>query len=229
MANVRPSSTVGDIRGKLGQEVYARNSAGLYVRSLGSWVQPDTQRQVDARAAITALSQAWSGTLTEANRNSWRSYARRWPMPNTWGDLILTTGYNYFVRCNAYRYRQNTSIDFQAAPNAGPLSPPVVTFTTDPGNDQLTVIVPPVNYAPPSHPLRLWLFVGLQQTQGVHFYAGPWRYVAENLWSGAWASDPWTVASPWTLDIDKRLWLYVAAQDSVNGQLSRQYYAQTDT
>lgn len=229
MANVRPSSTISDIRGKIGAEVYSRNSSGLYVRSIGSWVQPDTQRQLDARDAIKFVSKAWSATLSEAQRASWRQYARQWPMPNKLGDLVVTSGQPYFVRCNVHSYRALTTIPYLSAPPAGPLSPPIVTFTTDPGADQLTIVLNPTNYNPPLHGLTLWLFVGKPVNVGVNFYNAPWRYVGTNTWNVNWASDPWTVGTPWTIDIDQRLWLYVVAQHTSGGQLSRPYHARMDT
>jgi len=229
MANIRPSSTISDIRGKIGSEVYARNSAGLYVRSVGSWVQPDSQRQLDARAAITLVSQAWSGTLTEQQRSTWRQYARAWPMPNKLGDPVVTSGQPYFTRCNAYPARAHSTLPYLSAPPAGPLAPPMVTFTTDPGSDQLTVTLHPTNYDPPTRPLTLWLFVGQPVTVGTSFYRHPWRYAGTNTYNAGWASTPWTVATPWSIDIDQRLWIYVVAQDTAGGQLSRPFYTRMNT
>lgn len=220
MASLLTSSIVADVRGKVGSEVYERNGAGNYVRTLGSWVQPDTQRQLDQRAAITALSQAWSGTLTEVQRASWKMYARQHPRVNKWGVRSNCSGYNRFVRANSYRYRQNSSIDYLVAPEGPPLHPPIFTFTADAGADTLTVGLPPGTYTPPWAGLRLWVFAGRGVGSGVSYYRAPWRYVGLNTYNGAWTSDPWTENLPWAIDVGDKVFAYLVAQHAVQGNLS---------
>lgn len=214
---------MADIRGKVGSEVYERNGAGNYVRALGTWVQPDTQRQLDQRAAITALSQAWSGTLTEAERATWRKYAKQHPRTNTWGERRNSSGYNRFVRANSYRYRQNSSIDFLSAPSRPPLHPPIFTFSAEAAGDTVTVALPPGTYTPPWAGLRLWLFVGPGVSAGVAYFRAPWRYVGLNTYNGAWTSDPWTENLPWAIDAGDKVFAYLVAQHAVQGHLSSRY------
>lgn len=228
MASLVTSSVVADIRGKVGSEVYARNGSGLYVRSLGSWVQPDTQRQLDCRAAIAALSAYWSSTLTEQQRADWQSYAHRHPRPNRWGEHIQTSGYLSFIATNAYRYRALTQISWPNAPNKPPLHPPKFTFTANVAADTITVALPPDTYDPPPAMLNLWLFAGEPKSKGRNYFNGPWRFVGANLNTPPWTSDPWTVASPWTIDANKRMWCYLVAQDWISGALSQPARAQHD-
>lgn len=179
MANIRAGSLVVDIRGRVGTEIYSRNSAGPIVRSAGSWVQPDTQRQLDARAVITALSQAWSGTLSDAQRKTWRTYGRQWPRPNKFGEVTITNGYLAFIRCNALHYRQYTALGFLVAPPAGPIHPPTFTFDVDAG-EAGSLTLPPTNYLTPRADLRLFLHGGQQVNPGVDYFSGPWRYIGVN-------------------------------------------------
>lgn len=229
MANLLTSSIVADIRGKVGSEVYERNAAGNYVRTLGAWVQKDTQRQLDQRAAITALSQAWSAALTEAQRASWRLYARRHARKNTWGERTNTSGYNRFVRVNSYRYRQNSSIDFLLAPDAPPLHPPRFTFTAEAAGDTMTVVLPPAAYTPPFNGLRLWLFAGPGVSAGVGYFSSPWRYVGFNTYNGAWTGDPWTEGLPWAIDPGDQVFAYMVAQHATGGQMSSRYQVSHQT
>lgn len=127
MALILPGAIIAEIRGKLGENVYLRTQGGMTVRTVGTWLQPDTQRQLDARAVITALSQAWSGTLTNDQRAAWRSYAHQHPRNNRWGVPTLTNGYTRFVRTNTYQYRDSQSIAYPNPPDQPPIHPPAWT------------------------------------------------------------------------------------------------------
>ena len=129
MGIARLGSIVADIRGKVGDEIYSRGPGGITVRSPGTWTQPDTDDQLAARAVITALSQAWSATLTNAQRSAWRQYARTHPRPNRWGIPNNTSGYNRFIRINAYEYRRTQALAYTTPPIAADLHPPVHTLT----------------------------------------------------------------------------------------------------
>lgn len=220
MASILPSSLINDIRGGVGSEVYSRNASGLYVRTKGTWVQPDTQRQLDVRAAITALSQAWSATLSEAQRATWRTYALAYPRKNRFGRPNCTKPFNRFVRLGTYRYRHDQSIPFTSAPPAPPLHRPTFTFTADADADTITIALPPTNYPTPFANLRLYVFIGQPTTPGVSYFSTPWRYAHQNLYNGSWATDPWTFASPWPIAIGQRVWAYMLAQHDTEGQLS---------
>ena len=225
MATIRPGNIVADIRGKLGDTVYSRNSAGPFVRERIDPVQPDTQLQLDQRALLTALSQAWSGTLTEAQRATWRQYASTWPRPNRWGQPTGNSGQNHFVRANAYIYRVNQTIPFTSAPPEGPLPRPQFTFTADGTADTITIALPPATYPVPWNGLRLYAFSGMPTSQGRNYFSTPWRYAATNLYTASWATDPWTFANPWPSDVGQRAWMYLVAQDNVGGNLSTRYQA----
>ena len=229
MATLRTGSVVADIRGKVGNEVYSRNHYGAFVRSVAEWIQPNTQRQLDARDVMIFVGPAWSSTLTEQQRNDWRSYAQQHPRPNRWGEYIQTSGYNNFVRTNSYRYRDAQAIDFPDAPTSPPLHPPTFTFTADVLADTITITLPPANYDPPWAQLRLFLFAGKPVSQGRNFFNAPWRYAASNLFNATWTTDPWTLASPWPIDAGKRMWCYLVAQHATEGQLSNPARAQHDT
>ena len=104
MALINLGSIVADIRGSVGDETYSRNQGGAYVRARSGPSAPPNANQLNITASMTALSQAWSGTLTEANRNTWHEYAEQFPRPNRWGKRVLSNGYTRFVSINFPRY-----------------------------------------------------------------------------------------------------------------------------
>jgi len=126
VALVKTGSLVSDISGKIGDDVYARNRGGLAVRTLGSWIQPDTPGQVSSRAAMSAISKAWSSFLTPGQRSAWWTYAATHPTPNRWGSRSITNGYAAYIRHNIRRFIDTDSLDFPDAPSSPPLHRPVV-------------------------------------------------------------------------------------------------------
>jgi hypothetical protein len=128
MAIIKCGALVADIRGKVGTNVFSRNQGGAIVRDLGSWVQPDNEAQQACRDTIEALSKAWSSTLTESERQSWRSYAATNPRPNRWGTAGMTNGYCAFIRHNFQWGVPDPEPTFLKAPTSGPIHPPVITI-----------------------------------------------------------------------------------------------------
>ncbi len=129
MAILQPGALAAEVRGKLGDTVYLRTIGGPAVRSLGTWIQPDTPLQEECRAAIRALSKAWSDTLEDVHRAAWHAYAQTNPRPNRWGQLTNTSGYLCFVRHNAHSYRDTEALQFPFAPSAPAIHPPSLEIT----------------------------------------------------------------------------------------------------
>ena len=225
MATIILGNIVTDARGKVGDVVYSRNNAGPFIRQRVDPVQPDSQLQLDQRALMTAISHAWSATLTETQRATWRKYGNQWPRPNRWGNLTGNSGQNHFVRANAYIYRVNQTIPFTSAPPGPPLQRPAFTFTADGTADTITIALPPTTFPVPFTGLRLYAFAGEPTSQGVNYFSTPWRYAATNLYNGSWATTPWTFANPWPSDVGQRAWAYLVAQDDAGGNLSTRHQA----
>lgn len=99
MANITPSSLVGEARGKLGNQIYSRNRGGAYVKAYASPVQPDTIPQLDRRADLQSAVSNWQG-LSESVRNDWLLYAEELNRKNNYFGSRKRTAYNIFIeRC----------------------------------------------------------------------------------------------------------------------------------
>ena len=129
MANVRLGSLVVDISGSVGDETFARNQGGIYVRERVSPAQPASAERDARQAAITAISQAWSGTLTETQRSTWRTYSFRHPLPDRFGRPKTPSGICHFIKCNVQRYRDETAITATSAPALPPPAMPTFLCT----------------------------------------------------------------------------------------------------
>jgi len=85
--------------GKIGGHVAARNSAGAYLRTKVTPVNPRTVDQVAARARLGANAKAW-GEITQAERDSWNQNSVDFNSKNIFGDKIKLSGINVFSRLN---------------------------------------------------------------------------------------------------------------------------------
>lgn len=206
MATIRTGSIVSDIRGSVGSETYSRNPGGLYVKARSTPTQPASSHRDLTQLALTTITQAWSGTLTEAQRAGWRQYAKRWPIPNRLGQMIHVTGLNHFVRCNFYEFLSHTSVRNLNAPPSGPAHIPTFTFTANGTSNQVTIALPMTNYSPPPTEQRLYLFLGEGINSGRTYYSSPWRWSGYNWWSGSyWVNSPWTVSTPWPISAGNKI------------------------
>jgi hypothetical protein len=97
MALIKPIH--GEMSGKIGGNVYARNKGGTYVRAWADPVQPGTARQLQVRQKMANAVLAYS-LIDAAKRAAWELYAANTPMVNRLGDTIYLTGQQHFCRSN---------------------------------------------------------------------------------------------------------------------------------
>lgn len=227
MAVIKTGSIVADIRGSVGDDTYARNQGGLYIRARSSPTGEPTEDQLACQAAVTALSQYWSATLTDQQRADWRTYAHQHPGPNRWGDLTITNGYTRFIRLNFTRYRIDTAVAFPDAPLGPPIHPATFTFTAEDAGDTVTIDLSFPTYGGGLKNLQVFAYLGPQVNAGRNFFNGPFRYVGTNRYNTSWQFDAWTEDSPWNLTEGKKVFLRMVAQMRDNGELSSAFQTST--
>jgi hypothetical protein len=102
MAKISPSSLINGASGAVGSIVFSRNRGGFYSRSRVTPANPSSTRQVNWRTAFKAASQRWSLTLTESQRQQWRTHAQNLTRVNRLGMPIPVNGFNAFVEADTY-------------------------------------------------------------------------------------------------------------------------------
>lgn len=93
-------SDVGEVSGKIGGKVYARNRGGTYIRGWAKPTNPNSSSQQRARSDFGDAVAAWSG-LTVLQRAAWETYAANVAMTNRLGETVYLTGQQHFVRSYA--------------------------------------------------------------------------------------------------------------------------------
>ena len=176
MALVQYGGGVLDARGSIGGQVHSRNRFGNYIRARTTPVNPQSTRQNTIRAITAALASYWSTTMSAANRALWEVYADSIVRQNKLGATIKLTGFNHFVRSNAF-ILQNGGAQVDAGPSTLTLpgADPTFVCVVDEATQKITVTFDnalPWAIAVGGH---LGVYMSAPKAPGVSFIGGPFR------------------------------------------------------
>jgi hypothetical protein len=107
---------LGQLRGRIGDNVFSHNKGGDYVRMGTKPTNPNTERQQTTRTFLATAASGWSAGLSQAQRDAWDTYAETHPIKNSLGQDVYITGLAWYVSC------QTRCVD---AFGAGVTDPPV--------------------------------------------------------------------------------------------------------
>lgn len=110
-----------DMRGKIGGQVASKNRYGTYFRARVAPVQPRTTYQENARALLTAVSQAWRG-LSTAVIAEWNSIASSYVRSNSLGNSTTLTGAQLYNKLSINLTNINPSGGVVSAAPSAPVS-----------------------------------------------------------------------------------------------------------
>jgi len=105
MAVVKAPALSLDASGNLGGICYSKWRSLNVARSPWTGTVPNTTAQQTIQGYLTAVSQTWSGGLSEAERQSWRNVARGLVRISRGMTKYVPSGYQYFVEVNMVRAR----------------------------------------------------------------------------------------------------------------------------
>jgi len=195
MASILVGGIVIDVRGSVGPVTYTRSLAGLVAKSRSNPFQPESELKDAVQAIFLEVIGKWSGTLTEAQRNTWRLYGAKHPRPNKFGKRLIDGGYIHFCRCNFAAASLTTPLFFPSAPCDPPRPIPSVsvTATRTEGVSSLTTTL--AGFYPLTAGDALIVQVGKSTNSGVNYFSGPWQRAKDFVWNGATWS-PSLVAFP---------------------------------
>lgn len=180
MALLKLGPNIAGISGSIGGTTYARNRYGAYARQRTKPVNPNSERQMSVRTAMSACRAAWFNTLTAAQREGWALYANSVPMINKLGETINLSGYNQFCRSAAATINGGLDI-VAAAPTEFALPEQDSTLAVVPTADDQKLAVTFDNTLPWANETgaALLIYQGSPQDTTRNFFDGPWRYVGK--------------------------------------------------
>lgn len=94
----------GEFSGSIGAMTFSRNRSGFYVKNRANPVNPNTQKQADARARFAAASNAWNDSLVP--REQWSAYGAEVytsikGTTGVTGNIAFTANYNAMLGATA--------------------------------------------------------------------------------------------------------------------------------
>ena len=221
MATIQTGPIVSDIRGSVGALTYSRTHAGLIVKSRSNPPQPASAKRDAAQDALKTVTQAWSGTLTETERNTWKAYARNYPRPNRLGERVLDGGYLAFIRPNVRGALLASPLLWATAPSRAPLPVPFFSLSASYSAPTLTASIA----LGPTYPLEAGflfiIFAGKTTNIGVGYYDTPWQGLLVSTWGGAaWSPSLSPLTLPAWSGAGEKLWMKGFILDSATGAMS---------
>lgn len=210
MALIKFGGGVVQMAGSIAGTTFARNRYGNYARARTKPTNPNTARQDIVRSALAFLTQRWGQTLTAAQRTAWNLYAANVNMTNRLGETIQLSGYNHYIRSNAWRaYVSTTTIDDGPVVFELPAQDPAYAITATEAAQQISHAYNAVLDWADETGAYLLLYQGSPQNAQRNFFGGPWRYIAALAGvTGAPPASPFVSAVSFAIAESQRLWCY---------------------
>ncbi len=204
---------LGEIRGKIGANVFSHNRGGDYIRRFVAPVNPNSTRQQFMRSTLGILATLWSTTLTQLQRDAWSAWAATQTRIGPLGNNISLTGINAYVWTNSHILDAgDTRIDLPpvtVSPNA--LLTMVPTISADTTADLV------FSDTPLGANERPVMFMSLPQSGS----AQPNQKQSRIVGYGALAqASPWAATLPFSVQIGQSVVFWGAVYDSATGLIS---------
>lgn len=209
MGLVKFGGGIVGISGSIGGTVFARNRYGNYARSRTKPTNPATARQSKIRQAVADLTNAWSTTLSDAQRTAWGLYAASVSMLNRLGEPMNLSGFNHFVRSNAPLLQNDLPI-VEDGPTTFELPEQDPTFAVgiSEATQLLSITFDDTKAWCDLDDAFLFVYMGTPQNPQRNFFGGPWRLAGAIAGdSGTPPTSPTTIACPFAATEGQRVWV----------------------
>jgi len=185
------SQIFAQVSGSTGGLTFGHNQGGLYTRTRSIPTNPNTPQQQVVRNILGSISQTWSNSLTNEQRESWTNYARNNPVRDKLGEPLVLTGQQMFLRANSIRRRLNLPSINDGPTQQGLAALSAPTVTPDAGLTTLQATFDNTDPWANESGGGLLITISRQKGPAINFFRGPF------LAAGLVLGDPMTPpASP---------------------------------
>lgn len=212
------SNLISKASGSVGGITASHNKGGMYLRARATPTNPNTTFQQNARNAMKSLTSDWSNTLTQAQRDAWAVYAANQPFTNRLGESKNIPPHSLYVRCNSPRSQNGLAV-IDDAPTTYTLPTFTVTSVSASEATQLITVAFASGDAWEDDGGALLVQASRPQSVGINSFTGPYR-IADSIDGNAIPpTSPQTVAVPFPVVEDQKLFLRISATNP-DGRLS---------
>jgi hypothetical protein len=211
---IKWGSFIVEGRGKIGGHVGARNRGGSYLRVKVSPVNPQTVRQQEVRAQMTAFTQAWRG-LTQAQRDAWNAAVDDFSSTDVFGDIRQPTGLNLYTLLNI-NLQNSGQAAITSPPNPAAVQSYLATgLTITVGTTTMEVAFTGTSAADDIH---IWATPGV--SPGVEFVKNKYRFIGSVAGVTASPEDIWAlyVARFGAPTVGSKVFVKIVGVNSTTGQ-----------
>ena len=104
MLTLTNKPTISEIRGKIGNWVYARNRFGPFRYPYQEHKTMSSPAQDAWRLIFKAAALRWNSTLSDTQREAWRTFTDAYPRADALAQSYAPSGQNRHAGCNAISY-----------------------------------------------------------------------------------------------------------------------------
>lgn len=178
------SQIITEGSGSIAGNTVLQTRAGLAMRARVIPTNPATARQQVVRTDFGNLSSQWSSLLSQFERDLWTAYAITNPITGKFGDPLILTGQNMFIRLNGIRLggADATILTLTTPPALNGLEPLAqVTAVPADGGDDIDVTFDDTADWVDLDLAAMMVYVTRKRSAGTLFTKGPWQLMTTIL------------------------------------------------
>lgn len=191
---------VAEASGSIGGLTASHNRGGTYFRQRAVPVNPNTVQQQQVRSYFANAQAAWGGTLTQAQRDAWDTYALNTPVSDALGNQVNAGGKGMFARGYVPRIQAGLTIVAAGPSNYGlpPLTLPGVTSLTATTKVAIITFANTDGWATAVGGALL-VFMSRPQSPTIKSFKGPYRFAGKVLGAVSPPTSPQNITGPFPM------------------------------
>jgi len=221
MALIRYGGGIIQMSGSIAGNTFARNRYGNYARARTKPVNPKTELQSEVRTVMAYLAERWAETLTDEQRIAWNDYGAGVAMKNKLGEVVHLSGFNHYIRSNAYlRRREETVVDAGPTNLTLPEQDPTLYITTEVHEQRFNIHFDDTMDWCSETDAWLFMLQGKPQNPQRFFFDGPFHGVKDKAGvSNGGISSPEQSTNLWVVAEGQKVWYQLRIQRA-DGRIS---------
>jgi hypothetical protein len=192
----------------------------MYIRARTVPTNPSTAKQELVRSIFGSLTNVWFSTLTNDQRESWKTYSDNVTIVNTLGEPIKIGALPQYVRSNTSRIQAGMTRvdDAPAAFNIGEFTDPTLGVVDASAGTASVAFTNTDDWAGEAGSSML-LYFSRPQNSTINFFKGPFQYAGRINGAVSPPSSPATINLPFAVAAGQKVFMQVRVSRA-DGRLS---------